>query len=158
MNDSNSEYLTKEKYKELQEELENLKKNRRKELAEDLQYARSLGDLSENAEYHEARDEQAKVEGRIKYIENILKNASLVSSSPKKTEVFLGSKVTIKNQKTEEVKQYNIVGTEESDISNNKISHLSPLGKAIMGKKKREDFYFITPSGEKRGFKIIEIE
>ncbi len=153
-----TQYLTKSKKLELEQELEHLKKFKRKEVAEDLQHARSLGDISENAEYHEARDEQAKVEERIKYLEDILKNAEIFSNKTKRIEVFLGSTVTLEKKKTEEKKKYHIVGTEESDVEKNKISYLSPLGKAMMGKKKGDTFSFVAPNEVTKEYKVISIE
>lgn len=154
----NTQYLTKDKKEDLEKELDHLKKVRRKEVAEDLQHARSLGDISENAEYHEARDEQAKVEERINKLEEILKNAEVFTEKEKGAEVFLGSSVIIKNKKGGEEKIYQIVGTEESDVSNNKISHLSPLGKSMMGKKKGDMFSFVAPSGAITEYEIKGIK
>ena len=151
------EYLTKSKYKELEKELEHLKQVRRKEIADNLEYARSLGDLSENAEYHEARDMQAQIENRIQRLEQVLKSAKIVSKS-KKNEVDLGTVVILRKEDQKKEKKYQLVGSEEADIKQNKISYLSPLGKAIMNKKKGELFSFITPNGEKINYKIIDIE
>lgn len=151
------EYLTKEKYKELESELEHLKHTRRKEVADNLEYARSLGDLSENAEYHEARELQAQIEDRIRHLEQVLKTAEIVSNT-NKNQVEAGVTVTLKKEDKKEKRRYQIVGTEEADIKQNKISYLSPLGKAMMGKKKGEEFSFILPNGEKTYYKIIDIE
>ncbi|MBN2094364.1 MAG: transcription elongation factor GreA [Candidatus Zambryskibacteria bacterium] len=148
------EYLTKEKYEALNEELEYLKKTKRKEVAEKLEYAKSLGDLSENAEYHEARDMQGVVEDRIKKIEEILKNA-IVISSHSTNEVAVGSVVTV--EKDGDKKVYTLVGGEESDLSSGKISIHSPFGRAIVGKKKKESFTFNAPSGS-ISYKIIDIK
>ena len=111
------EYLTKEKHKALTEELDFLITTRRKEVAEQLEYAKSLGDLSENAEYHEARDLQAAVEDRIIKLEAILKNAVIVSGKHAIDVVSVGSKVTIAKEGEEKEKGYTIVGAEESDIA-----------------------------------------
>jgi len=136
--------LTKEKYDEFVNELENLKQVKRKEVAESLEYAKSLGDLSENAEYNEARDEQAKVEERINHLEQVVKLAKIVSHR-KSDVVSLGSEVTVK--RNGESKIYTLVGSEESDMSKSKISVESPFGQAIQDKKKGEDFSYETPSG-----------
>ena len=150
------DYLTKEKYESLVKELDHLKKVRRREVAENLEYAKSLGDLSENAEYHEARDLQAAVEDRIVHIESILKSAKIVSSHTTDS-VTVGSSVTIKKVGDKEEKSYSLVGAEETDIVSGKISVLSPLGKAVLGKKKGESFDFKTPSGMV-SYKVISIK
>lgn len=139
------EYLTKDKFDEFTKELEMLKGKRRKEVAESLEYAKSLGDLSENAEYHEARDIQATIEDRIAKLESLLKNVSIVSGGPSGV-VNVGSVVTVERDGKKSV--YNIVGSEEADVVSNKISIKSPFGQAIFGKKKGEKFSFNAPSGE----------
>lgn len=151
------EYITKEKQKALSEELEILTKERRREVAEKLEYAKSLGDLSENAEYHEARDAQAAVEDRIKKIENILKNAVIVSHKHATDAVSVGSKIKIVKEGGKEEKEYTIVGAEESNVSQGKLSVRSPLGEALVGKKKGEKITFNAPSGSV-AYKIISIE
>lgn len=150
------EYLSPEKYEELRKELDYLKTVRRKEIAESLEYARSLGDLSENAEYQEAREMQAAAEERIRKLESILASAKIISSH-KSTIAGLGSAVTIQKAGDKESHRYSIVGTEEANMHERKISHLSPLGEAMMGKKKGDTFSFETPNG-KMQYKIIDIE
>jgi transcription elongation factor GreA len=150
------EYLTKEKYEEFKNELEYLRKTRRKEIAENLEYAKSLGDLSENAEYHEARDMQANIEDRIQKLENILKTAVIVSSHETNA-VTVGSTVTVKNEKDSKEYTYTIVGTEEADMSHGKISTKSPLGGAVIGKKKGEIFTFSTPGGVVK-YAVVDIK
>ncbi len=141
------EYLTKEKYEELQKELEFLRKTKRKEVAEDLEYAKSLGDLSENAEYHEARETQAEVEDRIMKIEAILSSAEIMAAHH--TEVVgIGSTVTIVREGTSEPLKISVVGSEEADVKKGKISLHSPLGEAMIGKKKGETFSFTSPKGK----------
>jgi transcription elongation factor GreA len=150
------EYLTKEKYAELEQELEVLTKETRKEVAEKLQYAKDLGDLSENAEYHEARDEQAKVEFRINQIEDILKRAEIVSH--KKTDVVeIGSDVVVKKIGTNDKQTFTIVGSEEADMASGKISNQSPIGMSLLGKKKGETFEMKTPKG-KAEYKIVSLK
>ncbi|MFC1802056.1 transcription elongation factor GreA [Patescibacteria group bacterium] len=141
----NQEYLTKEKYTELEKELHELKTIKRKEIAEALEYAKSLGDLSENAEYHQARDDQANLEYRINYLDNMLKSAVIMKARRGDT-VGVGSKAVIKKKKGDK-KEIQIVGSEEVDMSLGKISNTSPLGRAILGKKAGEKFSFDTPSG-----------
>lgn len=141
------EYLTQEKYDELQGELNSLKTVRRKEIAESLEYAKSLGDLSENAEYHEARDEQAKVEDRILRIESILKNAVIVSHHDAGGIIEMGSEVKVTKKGEQTAREYTIVGSEEVDTTKGKISYSSPLGQALLGKKKGDSVSINTPSG-----------
>ena len=148
------EYLTKEKFEEFTKELIELKSIRRKEVAKNLEYAKSLGDLSENAEYHEARDIQATVEDRIAKLEELLKTASIVSGTHGGI-VNVGSLVTVEKDGKKVV--YSIVGSEEADVVSNKISIKSPFGQAIIGKKKGEIFSFKAPSGE-LSYKVLEIK
>lgn len=149
-------YLTQEKFEELTKELEHLKTTKRKEIAESLEYARSLGDLSENAEYQEAREMQAATEERIKQLEHILKNPQIVSHKKGDT-VSLGSIVVIQKEGEKDTHEYTIVGSEEADMQERKISYLSPLGEAMMGKKKKESFTFETPTG-KQQYTIISVK
>lgn len=155
MNDTQA-FLTPEKFKELKAELENLKTVRRKEVAESLEYARSLGDLSENAEYQEARDMQAAIEERIAHLEQVIKEAKIVAHDKKGDVVGLGSEVTIQKDKEKGKIVYTIVGSEEANIHDHKLSYLSPLGDALMGKTKGESFTFETPSG-KQAYTILKI-
>ena len=150
------DYLTKEKYKELQKELELLKTQKRKEVAEALEYAKSLGDLSENQEYQEARDSQAILEDRINRLEAVLKSAKIVSSQNTNA-VMVGSVITVEKEGEKSKKYYTMVGSEEADAANGKISVHSPLGMAAMGKTKGETFSFPTPSGT-MSYKIIDIK
>lgn len=150
------QYLTKEKFGEFEKELEYLKTVRRKEIAETLEYAKSLGDFSENQEYQEARDAQAVVEDRINRLEAILKSAKIISSHDSNS-VSIGSVVTLERSGDKTRKSYTLVGSEEADASLGKISIHSPLGVAVMGKSKGEVFSFQTPSGEMT-YKIIEIK
>jgi len=150
------EYLTKEKFAELEKELEHLKTSRRKEVAEALEYAKSLGDLSENSEYHEARDNQAALEDRISRLESILKSASIVSTQNTDT-VSVGSMITVERGGDKTKKTFFIVGSEEADAALGKISTRSPFGQASLGKKKGETFSFETPSGT-MSYKITDIK
>lgn len=150
------EYLTKERHKALSEELDYLKKTKRREVAEQLEYAKSLGDLSENAEYHEARDMQGIVEDRIQKLEEVLKNAVIVSLHHTEA-VAVGSEVTVTKNGDKDERIYTIVGGEESDLTSGKISVHSPFGEAVMGKKKSESFTYNAPSGPVT-YKIISIK
>ncbi|MEK9176947.1 MAG: transcription elongation factor GreA [Patescibacteria group bacterium] len=147
--------LSQEKFDELKAELERLTTVTRKEIAESLEYARSLGDLSENAEYQAARELQAATEERIRRLEHIVKSATIISEKKKGT-VGFGSQVTIKKKGDPVEHAYTIVGSEEADMREKKISHLSPLGEAMMGKKKGDTFNFATPSGRQE-YTVIEI-
>lgn len=149
------EYLTKEKFDEFTKELALLKGTRRKEIAESLEYAKSLGDLKENAEYHEARDVQATIEDRIAKLEDLLKKASILSAGNSTGIVNIGSQVTV--EKDGKKFAYSIVGSEEADIISNKISIRSPFGQAIIGKKKGDDFTFKAPSGP-LSYKVTEVK
>ena len=140
--------LSQEKFDEMAKELEHLKTVRRTEIAKNLEYARSLGDLSENAEYQEARDLQAATEERIRKLDELLKHAKIVTDGKKKNEVSFGSKVGIKKEGSGELHEYTIVGSEEADMRERKLSHVSPLGGALMGKKKGDVFTFDTPNGK----------
>lgn len=154
MNDTQS-YLTKEKFEEFKKELEHLKTVRRKEIAESLEYARSLGDLSENAEYQEARDMQAAIEERIAHLENVIKEAKIVSHD-KSDVVGLGSEVSIQKVGEKNTLTYTIVGSEEANIHDKKLSYLSPLGEALMGKVKNDVIEFDTPGGKQK-YKVLKV-
>lgn len=156
MNTDQTNYLSKEKFNELTKELEHLKTVRRREIAEQLEYARSLGDLSENAEYEEARNLQAATEDRIRTIESELSRARIIEHNKGST-VSLGSVVTIQKQGEKEEHIYEIVGSAEANMQERKISHLSPMGSALMGKKKGELFSFDTPKGTQK-YKIVGIK
>lgn len=150
-------YLTQEKFDELTTELDHLKTTRRREIAEQLEYARSLGDLSENAEYQEARDLQAATEDRIRQVEEILGHAQIIDQKVKGGKVTLGSQVTIQKVGEKEEHTYEIVGSAEANMLERKISHLSPMGASLMGKKKGEAFEFETPKGKQK-YKIINVK
>lgn len=149
-------YLSKEKFKELEGELQHLKTVRRKEIAESLEYAKSLGDLSENAEYQEARESQAKTEDRIMVLENLLKSALIVDEQRHSATADLGSTLTIQKKGEKGTIKYIIVGSEEADMKQSKISNESPLGSALLGKKKGDTVTVRTPRGEQQ-YTIIEI-
>lgn len=151
------EYLSQEKFDALKTELDHLKVVKRKEIADSLEYARSLGDLSENAEYQEARELQAATEERIKKIEAILQNAKIVAKTKKSDTVTLGSVVYIQKEGEKDTHRYEIVGSEEANMLERKISHQSPLGEALMGKKIKDTFEFETPNGKTK-CRIVEVE
>jgi transcription elongation factor GreA len=141
------QYLTNEKYSELQKELEHLRIERRKEVAEHLEYSKKLGDLSENAEYHQAREEQAEVEDRIGKLESLLKNAILIGTGSTEA-ITIGSTVRLQKDGDNKSYLYTIVGSEEADTTQGKISNLSPLGSALLGHKKDDKITVSTPKGK----------
>ncbi len=149
-------YISEDKYREFEKELVELKGPKRKQVLESLAFAKSLGDLSENAEYHNARDEQARLEDRIIKIEEILKSSKIVSHH-KGTVVEVGSTVVVKKGKDKETKTFVIVGSEEADMPKGKISNNSPLGEALLGKKKGDVATFATPKGTIE-YTIVSVE
>lgn len=151
----NQTFITQDGYNKIIKELDELKKIKRKEISERIQEAQELGDLSENAEYVEAKNEQAFTEGRIQEIETLLKHATIIKEKRKSSgKVEVGSKIKI--QDDSEQKEYIIVGSNESDPAKGKISNESPLGQAFMGKKVGDIIEISIPRGTK-AFKIIEI-
>lgn len=153
---NNTTYITPENKKELEAELENLRTGRRKEIKEQLEFAKSLGDLSENAEYHQAREDQGKNEDRIAELEHILQNAEVVSKK-NHSKVDVGAKVTVKKEGEKNNREYLIVGAEEADIFEGKISYLSPLGLALVGKAEGDKIVVESPNG-KINYSIISIK
>ena len=147
--------LTSEGFLELEEELNNLKNVRRPRVIEAIKDARAQGDLSENADYDAARNEQAEVEGRIKQIEFMLANAQIIEKSSNHT-VDLGSTVTISYVDDDEEEVYSIVGRMEADTFENKISNESPIGKAIIGKKEGDTINVESPTGSYQ-IKIVKV-
>ena len=148
-------YITEEKKKMLEAELKDLTGPKRREILDILEYAKSLGDLSENAEYHQAREDQGKLEERIKKIEQILQSSQVVSGGGGDT-IEIGSNVVVQKEKTEDEKKYKIVGSEEADMALGKISNKSPFGEALFGKKKGDVVSFKTPNGMVN-YKIIDV-
>lgn len=150
------QYLTKEKFAELEKELAYLKADRRKEVAEHLEYAKKLGDLSENAEYHQAREEQAEVEDRIGRLENLLKNAKITLTHGSDV-VTIGSTISVEREGDNKSMLYIIVGSEEADTAQGKISNLSPIGSALLGHKEGDIVSVSTPKGVAK-YKIAKIK
>jgi len=143
----NNEYLSKEGLEKLKNELESLKTDKRKEIADRLKHAKSLGDLSENAEYKETLEAMNLTEDRIEKLEDIIKRAVVIEKSSGST-VQLGSAVKIKKEIDGKICEYILVGQEETDISLGKISNQSPIGRALMGKGKGDKVKVLTPGGE----------
>lgn len=151
----NKQYLTKERLAELKEELETLKNKKRVEVAERLKQAKEYGDLSENSEYAEAREEQANVETRIAELEDLLKQAVTIKLSGGGDTVTVGSTIVVK--KGEKTMTYTIVGSYEAKPEEGRISDESPLGKAFLKKKAGDAVNVSTPSGQ-IAYEILKIE
>jgi transcription elongation factor GreA len=150
--------LTREGLEKLQNELEYLKTEGRTDIAEKIRVARGYGDLSENSEYDEAKNEQAIVEARIADLEVMLKNVVILDESEiVKDVISLGSTVKVYDEEFEEELEYIIVGSTEADLDLGKISDESPVGKALMGKKVGEVAEAILPTGDTAKFKVISI-
>lgn len=147
MSTNDAQYLTSEKFDELKKELEMLKTDRRKEVAEHLEYAKKLGDLSENAEYHQAREEQAEVEERITRLDMLLKNAVITKELVGQEIVTIGTTLRLHKDGDNKSFIYTIVGSEEADTAHGKISNLSPIGSALLGHKEGDSVKVTTPKG-----------
>jgi len=148
-------YVTKERLEELKAEYENLKTRRRREVAERLKNAKEFGDLSENSEYTEAKEEQEQVERRIFELEDILKSAAIIKEGDPSEQVRMGSTVTVKVG--DAIVVYRVVGSEETKPEEGKISNESPLGAVLLGKRVGDSAVVKMPSGEK-SYKITKIE
>jgi len=149
-----TKYFTKEGLKKIEKELEYLKKDERKEIAEKIRYAASFGDLKENAAYDEAKDAQAFLEGRILELEETIRTAEVVEGGKKTDKIQIGSFVSARSSDGEE--KFQIVVIEEVNITDGKISCESPLGSAFMGKEKGDEVKIEIPSGI-ISYKIIDI-
>lgn len=149
--------LTDEGLKNLEAELEELKTVKRKEIAEKIKVALSFGDLSENSEYDEAKNEQAIVEARIAAIENMLKNVQVINEDELSTEIIhVGSKVKVRDIDFDDICDYKIVGSSEADPVNGRISDESPVGKGLIGHKVGDMVEIETPAGS-MSYEILEI-
>ena len=153
------EPITNQGLKKLKDELEELKNIKRPKIIQAIAEARAHGDLKENAEYHAAKEEQAKIEGRIVGINDLIARANVidVTKLEKKDNVIFGSTVYLIDLENNKKKTYKIVGKDEADITKNYIYFRSPVGKALIGKKKKEMITVTTPSGEKN-FEITEVK
>jgi transcription elongation factor GreA len=157
MTNANVTYLTAEGKEDLERELNTLVTVRRPELAQKLTEAVSQGDLKENADYHDAKEQQAFIEGRIKYLENILRTAVLIENNDSSGVVALGSKVTIVEEGYDEEETYSIVGAAEANPSERKISNESPVGRALLGHQVGERVTVKTPAGSV-SFRIMAVK
>ena len=148
MTESKEVILSKEYLEKLEDELEYLKTKRRPEIAEKIKIARSFGDLSENADYDEAKNEQGEIESRIAKVEDMIRNAKTIEVDLDSDEVGVGNTVTVYDEEFEETIDYKIVGTAESDPVKGFISNESPVGAALIGKKKDDRVEVDTPNGK----------
>ncbi len=152
----NKEYITKDKKNELEAELHELKTVIRPAIIERVASARALGDLSENAEYHTSREQQSKAQGRIDFIEDLLKRSVIVERTGGTT-AEMGASVTFKKQGTDTVKTYTLVSVHEADLDSGKIAITSPIGSAMIGKSIGDTFTVSTPAGESV-YEIMDIQ
>ena len=157
MAENMKQMYTKQGYQDLIDELKYLKLTRREEIKEQIAVARGFGDLSENAEYDEARNEQAKVEARIQELEALIENAEIIDETNMDVRsISLGSVVKLYDEDFDEEITYNIVGSNQADPLEKKISDQSPIGRALMGKKAGDSVTVTAPAGELH-FKVLEV-
>ena len=150
--------LTKEGYDKLRKEIEHLSTDKRREVADRIRHAREFGDITENSEYDDAKNEQAMLEHRIATLEEQLRAARVISKKDiAKDVVSVGSKVKLRDVGAKETVEYQIVGSAEANPAENKLSNESPVGKAIIGRKKGETVEVTAPRGSLK-FKILEIK
>ena len=158
MPQNNEVMMTYDGLKKLEEELEYLKTEKRKEISERIKVALGYGDLSENSEYDEAKTEQAQVEMKILELENTLRNAKIIDEEEVDNKVVqVGNKVKVHDVEFDEDVEYTIVGPTEVNLAENKISNESPIGKALLGKKKNDVAEAVLDNGESLKFKILKI-
>lgn len=158
MTEKNQELLTPEGQRKLQEELNNLVENRRKEVANRIRQAREFGDISENSEYDDAKNEQYLLERRINELQRRLRNARVVEPSEREEgAVDLGTRVTLRVVGKTEERTFQIVGVNESDPTSGKLSHSSPVGRAVLKRKVGETVIVSTPRGATE-YEIINVE
>jgi transcription elongation factor GreA len=151
--------LTPEGYKKLKEEIEHLSNAKRREIAERIRVARQFGDIAENSEYDDAKNDQALLEHRIAILEERMANARVISKKEvSKDVVSVGSHVKLRDLSAKETVEYHIVGSAESNPDAQKLSNESPVGKAIIGKKKGETVEVTTPRGRALKYKILDIK
>ena len=151
--------LTPEGYKKLKEEIEHLSNAKRREIAERIRVARQFGDIAENSEYDDAKNDQALLEHRIAILEERMANARVISKKEvSKDVVSVGSHVKLRDLSAKETVEYHIVGSAESNPDAQKLSNESPVGKAIIGKKKGETVEVTTPRGKALKYKILDIK
>ena len=154
---ANQTYLSPEGTENLKSELQELKTAKRREIAKRLQEAKDLGDLSENAEYFEAKDAQSLNENRISELEELLKNAVIIKTPSAENIIKIGSKIEVKFNNNNNIEMFNIVGSAEAKPQEGKISNESPLGRSFLNKKVGDEVEIKTPGGVVK-YKIIKIE
>jgi transcription elongation factor GreA len=151
--------LTPEGLDKLKDEIEHLSTVKRREVAERIKEAREFGDISENSEYDDAKNEQAMLESRIASLEDKLRSASVIDAKELSNDVVrVGSLVNVKDESSGKSLQYTIVGSTEANPSENKLSNESPVGKALMGRRKGETVEVSLPNGKQRELKITKID
>ena len=151
--------LTPEGLQKLQSELDDLQTNKRREVAERIKEAREFGDISENSEYDDAKNEQMMLEQKIAQLEERLRSAQVVNTSELSTDlVRVGVTVNVKDEKTGDTDKYTIVGSAEANPSEKKLSNESPVGKALIGHKRGDTVDVALPNGKKRKLKITKID
>ncbi len=149
--------LTPEGQTRLEQELVHLETVRRREVGERIKEAKEFGDISENSEYDDAKNEQAWVESRIIEVNVILAHATIIQSPKRRDKVTLGSSINLRDTETEEVHGYQLVGSAEADPTHSKISNESPVGKAVMGAKKGDVVRVPTPRGTVIEYEVVSI-
>ncbi|SHI07876.1 transcription elongation factor GreA [Clostridium collagenovorans DSM 3089] len=158
MNEAKKYLMTADGIKKLEDELDFLKTVKRREITEKIKVALSFGDLSENAEYDEAKNEQGFVEGRITQLENMLRNAEVVDESDIQSDIVnIGTIVKVKDYDFDEIVEYKIVGSAEAEPENDKISNESPVGSALVGKKVGDIIEVVIPDGISK-YEVLEIK
>jgi transcription elongation factor GreA len=155
--EQNAVFITKEGFKKLEEELQYLETERRAEVAARIQSAKEEGDISENAEYEDAKHEQAFVEGRIMTLRSMIRYAKIIEDNGPSDEVCLGSRVTVLEEGLDEPEVYHIVGSAEADPLNGRVSNESPIGQALLGQGVGDVVAFEAPAGEIK-LEILGIE
>ena len=150
--------LTPEGLEKLKQEIEHLSGDKRREVAERIKEAREFGDISENSEYDDAKNEQMMLEARIAALEEKLRSASVIDASQIDADIVrVGVTVSVKDEGTGKAMEYSIVGSTEADPSNNKLSNESPVGKALLGHKKGDSVDVVLPNGKARTLKVTKI-
>jgi transcription elongation factor GreA len=150
MSNNNVVYLTEEGLQKIKDELDYLKTVKREEISEKLEKAIRQGDLKENADYHDAKDEQGFIEGRIRDLEDSLRRSQIIADDGPSDIVRVGSTVTVSEEGYDEEETYNIVGAHEADPGNGRISNESPIGRALLGARLGDTVRAATPAGEIR--------
>ena len=151
--------LTAEGYKKLQQEIDVLRTDKRREVAERIRIAREFGDIAENAEYDDAKNEQAMLEHKIAQLEERLLSARVITKKEiSKDAVSIGSHVRLRDMQANKTFEYHIVGSAEANPAEKKLSNESPIGKALLGRKRGEEVTVALPTGKKRKLKITKID